>query len=350
MRRDALYLLGVGAQTPVGRSVLPAAAAVRCGLSCFTEHPYMRDKWGEAMVVARAKWLDIDLPVEGRLVALAAGAIREALGAVYLGAHAKVAIHLALPAESVRDAGAAERIAAAILIAADDPRLDRQATIVLEGHAGGYSALAGAAADLRAGRATACLVGGVDSAIDADRLEALDHAGRLHSTGTRWGFTPGEAAGFCLLATGATAVTLGTPRLAELQSVATAHELALLGSTAVNLGAGLSSAFRAVLGGEDRVHHTYCDLNGEMYRADELAFAIARNSDRFVEVTSRTTAASSWGDVGAASGPLAWALAAAAWCRGYARGPVALTWASSAHLSLRGAAIFKGPSREEGMR
>jgi hypothetical protein len=67
----AIYIVCAGAQAPVGRSVLTAAAAVRCGVSAYAEHPFMTDKHGEPMIVARAKWIDDDTPLEHRVAILA---------------------------------------------------------------------------------------------------------------------------------------------------------------------------------------------------------------------------------------------------------------------------------------
>ena len=55
---ESVYVVGVGAQTPVGRKALIAGAAVRCGISAYREHPFMIDRLGEPMVVAMADWLD----------------------------------------------------------------------------------------------------------------------------------------------------------------------------------------------------------------------------------------------------------------------------------------------------
>ena len=86
--------------------------------------------------------------------------------------------------------------------------------------------------------------------------------------------------------------------------------------------------------------HSYCDFNGETYRADEFGFTVCRTRECFEDAGNFTAAAECWGDAGAASGPLALALPIAAWLRGYAKGPVALAWSSSARTPLRGAALL----------
>ena len=128
--------------------------------------------------------------------------------------------------------------------------------------------------------------------------------------------------------------------------MATAAEPASLDRHAVNLGEGLGQAFRkvlSVLAPEIRVDHLLCDLNGAPYRADEFAFALARVSDRFARPGVFQTPVDSWGDVGAASGLLALLLAAAAWERGYAKGPLTLVSSSSGTAPLRAAALLHAP-------
>jgi 3-oxoacyl-[acyl-carrier-protein] synthase-1 len=344
LQEDSLYIVGAGAQTPVGRSVLAAAAAVRGAVSAYAEHPFMIDQHGEPMIVARARWLDEALPLEDRVTALAVDAAREALRPLaerLPSLRQKLRVHLALSAETLPEAprrrGVLERLSAEAGLTAVDAGVEP----VAAGHAGGLLALQAASAELRHGEAQCCLVGGADSWLHPEPLGRIDLAGRLHSVNHSWGFTPGEGAGFCLLATGAVARRLGLDPLAELLGVATAEESKLLGTPTICVGEGLTAAFRGVLDPRRRVSHSYCDFNGETYRADEYGFAVCRTSECFEDAGSFTAAAECWGDVGAASGPLSLALPLAAWARGYARGPVNLVWSSGAHAPLRAAALLR---------
>ena len=215
---------------------------------------------------------------------------------------------------------------------------------MVDGHAGGLLALREAVDDLRRGTADMCLVGGADSWLDPERLEIIDQEGRLHSINYSWGFTPGEGAGFCLVTTDAMARRRGLTPLAEVLGAATAEETKLMGTETVCIGEGLTAAFRGVLDPRQLVAHCYCDFNGETYRADEYGFTICRTREGFEDPGSFTAAAECWGDVGAASGPLALALPVAAWSRGYSEGLVNLVWCSSASAPLRAAALLKQPT------
>jgi 3-oxoacyl-[acyl-carrier-protein] synthase-1 len=340
----SICIVGAGAQTPVGRHVLAAAAAVRAGISAYAEHPFMIDRYGEPMIVARAAWLDEDLALGDRIALLAAGAAREALGPVAreLPALARgLGVHLALSAENLGDKDAQQRVLDRFAERAGLAVAPSLFESIPEGHAAGLLALEHACRKLRSHEAELCLVGGADSYLDPERLTAIDGAGRLRSHHSTWGFTPGEGAGFCLVATGSVARRLGLTPMAEIVAVSTAKETKLMGTQTVCIGEGLTRAFRGVLDPEHRVAHCYCDFNGETYRADEYGFTICRSSECFVDAGSFTAAAESWGDVGAASGALALTLAVAAWSRGYAKGPTMLVWASSAHAPLRGAALLR---------
>jgi 3-oxoacyl-[acyl-carrier-protein] synthase-1 len=350
VRDDGIYIVGAGAQTPIGRSVLSAAAAVRCGISASAEHPYMLDRYGEPMVVARAPWLDDSAALEGRIITLAIDAAREAIHPIVsrldsLRRHLRV--HVALSAENLADPGQRQRVldrfAIETNLAVETARRP-QVECVVDGHAGGLLALERAARQLVRGEAELCLVGAADSWMGVDSLEALDYMGRLHSVNERWGFTPGEGAAFCLVTTGAITRRLALTPLAELLSVASGHETNVLGTETVCTGDGLTAAFRRVLDRQPRVGHSYNDLNGETYRAEEYGFTICRTAEAFENADRFTAPAECWGDAGAASGLLAVTMPIASWARGYDEGAVQLAWSSSATSPLRAAALLRQPT------
>jgi len=349
VRSDALYIVGAGAQTPLGRSVLSAAAAVRCGVSASAEHPFLLDHHGEPMVVARAPWLDASVALEDRIVSLAASAAREAIHPMadrFDALRRHLSVYIAVSAENLAGAAQRQRVLDRIAVEtnfATEAGRSQGVECIVDGHAGGLLALELAARQLVRGEAELSLVGAADSWIGPDSLEALDYAGRLHSVNERWGFTPGEGAAFCLVTTGGVARRLALTPLAELLGVASAEEANVLGSETVCTGDGLTEAFLKVLDGQSRVSHSYCDLNGETYRAEEYGFAICQVGESFENPDRFTAPAECWGDAGAASGLLAATMPLAAWARGYAEGAVQLAWSSSATSPLRAAALLHQP-------
>jgi len=207
--------------------------------------------------------------------------------------------------------------------------------IIQTGHSAGLMALEAGLKKLRHG-AELCLIGGIDSYLEPETLEWLEESDQLHSSGkmnNAWGFVPGEAAGFCLLATSSAVRRHHLHPLAAVVAATTTIEANLIKTNSVCLGRGLTNAFenvlRAMPSTSPKIENIICDMNGEPYRADEYGFASTRVSEYFVDVSDFLAPADCWGDVGAASGPLFINLATAAWKKDYASGPLALLWTSS---------------------
>ena len=218
---EPVVIIGVGARTPVGFTAASSAAAVRAGISVIEEHPFMIDRFGEPMKVTRDVGLDVAVTGAARAIEIGLDAAREAL-AVLDGRDAPPVSVLVSTGEdrpgqppghaAAVFAGLAERLAATV-------RIDRGGYLAA-GHAGGLLAMLRARDALRTGRVRLCLVGGVDSYLEAETLEWLDETEQLHSEGNIYGFCPGEGAGFCLMSTLATARALGCRPLLELVSIA----------------------------------------------------------------------------------------------------------------------------------
>jgi 3-oxoacyl-[acyl-carrier-protein] synthase-1 len=250
-----------------------------------------------------------------------------------------------LPPARPGQAAMGEVIAAQLAKSLRDAASVRSVKTVEAGHAAGLVALESACAKPEVGQEEFQLIGGVDSYLEPETLESLESCEQLHGAGpanNAWGFIPGEAAGFCLLASRGACDRYELTGRCQLQSIATAREKNLIKTDTVCLGHGLAEAWRralAALPDDAKVAQMICDLNGEPYRADEFGFALARMSERFVSGSDFSAPADCWGDVGAASVPLFMVLAAAAAERRYAVGPHYLLWASS-ESGERGAALL----------
>lgn len=349
--KDEIYLAGIGACTSVGADLWSSAAAVRGGVPGFAEHPYMIDKTGEAMIVARAPYLDLDTPLFERATYLAARASHQARETAF-GPHLSgpaLAAFIGLPREW---SATSEELTSTLVdqLAGETPGTTIESLDVFCcGHSAGLLALKAAVQELLSGRAEWCLVGGVDSYLDPEVLEALDESGQLHSPSNAWGFIPGEGAGFCLLTSVLSADRYGSPPLGRILSASSAHESNLIRTDSVCVGAGLSNAVReavAALPDGTQVDAVICDMNGDAYRADEYGFTVARTGQRFRDATDVLTPADCWGDVGAASGILYLGLAIAAGSKGYAKGRQTLVWTSS-DTGERTAAIVEIPVSRE---
>ncbi|HYO53651.1 beta-ketoacyl synthase N-terminal-like domain-containing protein [Archangium sp.] len=329
-----------------------SAASVRARIVRFAEHPYLLDMAGEPMVLAPASYVSPDASGVARYLALALPALQEALAPLQRLAlkGMRVPLFLGLPPSRPGLPRSLPETLCAELGRRGGPWIHPERIQVFQaGHSAGLLALKEARQWLLRREGPLCLVGGVDSYLEPETLEWLDGRGQLKSNTSRWGFVPGEAAGFCLLASPEEVKSCGLEPLAQILSVATAIEQSRAVPGVVCMGVGLTRAMREALEAlpdSERVEQVICDLNGERYRTDEYGFTVVRLQERFVDATEAWTPADCWGDVGAASGPLFLGLAVASSQRGYARGARVLAWTSS-EQGERSSALLELPDRPE---
>lgn len=345
VRRCAV--VGVGARTPLGLSAPAAAAAVYAGISATARHAFMLDQAAAPMMVCADALLDPGAVMEDRLTTMAASAALESAQVLIDAGVDPGELPLVLALPETRPglvASAGHHVEDAVRLALTSRGLSLgQGVWCNDGHAGGVLALQEGVRRIVTGQADHCLVGGVDSWLVPETLEWLDAQERLHSDTCIWGFCPGEAAGFCLLASPTSPLLSQRPALLDILMLATAREPKAANAGGVCIGEGLTAAFHgalAGLAGGQRVAHTLCDMNGEVWRADEYGFAVLRTTEHFTDEADYNAPATSWGDVGAASVPLLLGLVATVARRPYARGPRTLL-ASSSLGNLRGAVLVE---------
>jgi 3-oxoacyl-[acyl-carrier-protein] synthase-1 len=347
MNGEPIWIVGLGAATPVGRNAWSSAAAVRAGISGFAEHPYLVDATGDPMRVAIAPWLDVGLAAAERFEALLFPPIDEVLYLLLAGASStpRIALSLALP--EPRPGLPADLQSGLVAMIGRRYRGTIQAVAAFpEGHASGLRALQAAMGKLAEGGVDFCVVAGADTYMDTDTLEWLEQSEQLNGAGplkNSWGFIPGEAAGAVLLARAAVASRYRLQLLATVLGVGIGREPNQNHTETVCVGRGLTDAFQTALISlpeGTQVTDIYCDMNGDPYRANEYGFSCLRTNRAFLSASDFVTPADCLGDVGAASGPLFAVLAGVAGAKGYSSGPIAFVCASS-EAGLRGAAVFQ---------
>ena len=193
-----------------------------------------------------------------------------------------------------------------------------------------------------------CVLAGVESYLAPETLEWLEENDQLHGAGplnNAWGFIPGEGAGAALLVTERALTRLQAKPFARVLSVGKGFEQNRIKTKTVCIGEGLTAAFREGLSGLPagaKVTDVYCDMNGEPYRADEFGFAALRTKESFDSASDFVAPADCWGDVSAASAPLALTLSVAASRKASSNGPLSFLWASS-EGGERGSALLALP-------
>lgn len=336
MINESIYITALGASTPIGRDAWSSAAAVRAGISGFTQHPYMADTVGEPIIAAIAAWIDIGLQDIERFEALLFPAIDQALAplAIHHTLQLRLALSLGLPSPRP---GLSSDLQPSLKKSLEKrySGIFEAVAIFPNGHAAGLLALEAAINKLEEGGLDACVVVGVDSYIEPETLEWLERSDQLHGAGLRnnaWGFIPGEAAGSILLMCKKSSESLSLHPLARVLSLGIGFELNCIKTESVCIGEGLTQAFRAALSAlpeQVNISNIYCDMNGEYYRADEYSFASLRTKQHFASPSNFIAPADCWGDVSAASGLLNIGLAVIAASKDYAEGNYAFVWASS---------------------
>jgi 3-oxoacyl-[acyl-carrier-protein] synthase-1 len=238
-----------------------------------------------------------------------------------------------------------QEIIAELPVTPDKPRCG----LMMTGHEGGITALHHAIETIRTAAVEAILVGGVECYQNIDTLHWLESQSRLKVEDESNGFIPGEGSGFVLLCSESAARRYHLPVFAEIRCTGRGVEPRPWFSEKATIGEGLTEAFQSMFGDqhcpEEKVGVTYCDLNGESWRADEWGYAYVRTGERHGSPIDLRHPAASWGDVGAASGPLLVGLASFELNR-YRDAPnLALVWTASDMQPFRSACLLQ---RHEG--
>jgi 3-oxoacyl-[acyl-carrier-protein] synthase-1 len=311
------------------------------------DHPFMIDQSGNPMPGAFDLQLDRDLMGPQRLLVLAESAVREAcepLATSTPTSRIRLPLYLGMPELRPGFTEQDARVIQTGLMRLEGlPISLSEVHVFPHGHAAGLDALAGAVEKIQQGTLEACLVGGVESYFHPDTMEWLDENRQLAGAVSRSGFVPGEGAGCCLLMTAPACTKLRLDAIACVLTVACGKETKLIKTSDICLGEGLTAVVQHAAGrqsGSGRINEVICDINGERYRSEEWGFVCLRLSQYFDDPTAYRSPADSWGDMGAASGPLFTMLTCQASVRGYAKGSRTLLWAGS-EKGLRGAALIE---------
>jgi len=200
---------------------------------------------------------------------------------------------------------------------------------VAVGAAGIGLALKRAAAWIAAGKVERVLVVAVDSLLDAWSLDWLAETGRLKDQDRSAGLAPGEAA-VALVIEQRGSDSAPDP-MGWIKSLAFEDGDNPFPNVERRQGRELAGAIRQALDAvENRIEgDIYVDLNGEDWRAAEFGSALASLAPGTLGPHQLLTAATSVGDIGAASGAMHIACALRSFERGYAASSQAWVLSSS---------------------
>ena len=331
----------IGLATALGPDAPRACAALRAGLSRFEDSETFKCRPLDTLAgdleparLAPVRGIPSTATGLARLVELALPAIGQAVRGAKLTREqfARVGLHLALPpATRPNSAGWETEFVPELCRRAALPR-PAEVTCVRAGNSGFAEAVRGANAFLRQSPDAIAIVLCVDSLLDFETLDVLEHANRLKCSRQPEGIIGGEAGAAIVLERRAAAERRGASILAAIDAVAFGIEKTRIGSGPPNTGAGLIEAVRRAvqsLGAPPSPPWVLSDHNGERHRAQEWAYTLLRCHDVFRDLRHTWYVADSLGDTGAAVGGVLTARAAHAFARAHAPGPQAMVVLSS---------------------
>lgn len=346
----SIYVLSCGSCTSIGTTAGTNELAVRAGINSFRAS-YLINRHGHNIVVASTNGgASYSASYYDNLYKLQTCALVESVENIYLNEfHNKIHILTNSPIlQTKSDSSSENNVAAKLLKKLNLKSVTPQFTNLTNTHAGVLLGFQKLHKLMLNEQIDVCFIVAVESYLKASTLEELDNKNRLHSETNRYGFIPGEGAGFCLLASEEATKRLGIEPLGQIVSVGTAIEKNLINTDSVCTGEGLTDAYRQALSALPegvKIDQVYTDMNGERYRADEYGFAILRTQEYFKAPENFIAPADCWGDVGAASGALLINLAVTAAQKGYAKGDWSLI-STSSDTGERAAAVIYAPNRE----
>ncbi len=333
--RGEVAIVGVGARCATGLTALQVAMTVRAGKSQPRES-HIVDRAGEPVAVCRLGSIADDLLGTARFVELGGSALAEAVGPWSVARNApRLPVVLAVP-----EAMSKKEMRDLFSDLAEHAEIDldiERSKLVVQGRAGGITAVELAMARLARGEDEAVVVGGIDSWFDPDRLEDLDQAFRLNGPSCENGFIPGEAASFLVLTRRRSA---GVRSCGQILGIATELEPRPYGSDEPCHGLGMTMAVKRATAplGRTKVAWALTDVVGERHRVEEWLYVAGRLHWRFTGDVKHDQPLLKTGDLGAASATTLIVLACVAWETGSAPAPCAVV-AAHADGPERGALV-----------
>lgn len=322
-----------GMVTCVGNDARSTCAAIRCGLSGFSETRFY-DCSGERILGGQVA---LEAPPRGieRWAHLAVAAINDCLRDEHDKSHQETPLILAVP-EFDRPGKGIEFSSKLLTIIEETlgRKPSRNSTIVPSGRVGCAIALKNAETLLYGEGAPHCLVVGVDSYLDPFTLAEYEERGRIRTSQNSDGFIPGEAAACLLLKSvrglGSTKPTV-SPCCDDIANdlvclgYGSAKESATIESDEAHRAEGFAKAVRAAFLDADldyeKMDLRISDGTGEQYWFRELSLGLSRTFRTRKDSFPLWLLSDCIGEVGAASAGCVLGVALTAVRKGYSPGP-----------------------------
>jgi 3-oxoacyl-[acyl-carrier-protein] synthase-1 len=339
---NPIVITAMSGVTPVGGNIDQTCAAIASGINLFEDYEYYEcqphdPEWDPPLPLIASCFSLIEPELEGyqRLVSLGVQCLKELMPKSKLKRKdlGRCGLLLALPQkdEVVSKWALEDRYIQQITRTTG---LTSFATTgsSCRGSAGVFSLLNRAQSMIESGEVDCCIVGGIDTYIDYDRLDLYDSQWRIKSERNVDGFIPGEGAVMFLLEKASAAANRNIEKLAALSKVVGDVEPNNIRSGKNSSGTGLGNAIaklQQITGLEEKIAWTFSDMNGESYRGYEWGIVLVRHNALFDEQHLLDHPADCVGESGAAGGALLVAQAAFSFAKGMNAADNALIYVSS---------------------
>lgn len=229
--------------------------------------------------------------------------------------------------EQERRATLQARLVASLARGSGLPLAPARSRLVFDGATGFASALVAASDAVARGEVEQALVGGVDSLLDTETIEALAALGLLKAPDNPVGIMPGEAAAFLLVERRDRALRRGAAVHALVGVPVLERDERDRFADPPSNGAAVARAVRTCLAGGENparvVSLALVNLCGDPWRAAMWGSALTKVPQSVREARAWFPAAS-FGEIGAATGPVAAGVAVQGVARGWVRRGVVL--------------------------
>ena len=329
----SLAVTGMGLVTPVGLRADASLAALRAGVSRLSAMPDITIAASpdeqEAVIGASVPVLTEGRLGSARLLAIMRPAFAECLEDAGIVAGQRLGVFLGTSGSSPagRRLNYDQAVKETLLASVPEGLTIERAKLVQAGRASVQRAIRSAAMALEQDQVDVAVIGAVDSWVTPRALSWLKINGKLPEYPRHTGTIPGEAAGFLVLESQATAASRKARVYANIVASAGEHETVQWGEA--NNALALSRAIRSVVEGVEDAHAVVIsDLDGERYRAMEWVMAEPKGMWRY-QTTDHWNPADCVGDSGAAMGAIMLAWASVALNKDYAGSKRILVWGAS---------------------
>lgn len=342
MQEDKITITAMSGLTPVGATIEQSCTAIAAGINLFEDFEYYQclphdPEWDSPLPLTASCFPFLDPGMHGyqRLMYMGVQGLKELMPKTGLKRKdlERCGLLLALSQKDdvTSDWSLEERFVSELTRTTGLTTFSVTGTS-FRGSAGVFSQVSRAISMIEKGELDYCIVGGIDSYIDYDRLSLYDDQWRIKSERNVDGFIPGEGSVMFLLENVSNAENRSMAPLSSLSAVVGDVEKNHINSGKNSSGNGLGNVVQnlyKLTELEKKIAWTMNDMNGESYRGHEWGTILVRHNSLFDDEHVLDHPADCVGELGAAGGALLVAQTTFAFVNGFNRADNALVYVSS---------------------